>query len=1023
MRAKRTRQSFFIFILTSFALLASAGVTKAQIRLMPLGNSITEGIGSSHHSGYRRDLYYLLKNAGVAFDFVGSLQYGSGFPDLDHEGHAGFLANQLEVKKYLADHPADVVFLEAGTNDISYSESATEVYNDLAKIVDDIYQVNHAITIYLSTVIPRRGTTGQQQVTDELNSMLPGLVSVKAAAGYKIFLVDIAARFKSDPSWQTNLMADPVHPNDAGYLLMAAEWSEAYLANTQPRPAIFADDFNLSALNYSRWRLGRNDGNLAGVKGNRLRLKSVGFESSWVVTHEAYAARNTAVTVKVIQPNDDGNIGVTPTYNLASRYGISDQPNWYRFYTYRQGGSGNYRLNVEAMKNGVFSEVEVTGSLVITGVVYLRLRFDETKIHFEASLDGRNWTNTYNETFALPGYTLDSPFYYELAGYKTSELGELVLDDFSIVSSDKQPPQLSAIAAQNFAGSGAQITWQTNEPADTQVDYGLSSNYTQASLLSSPRVTAHTVVLNGLEQNTTYHYRIKSRDLAGNLAVSGDFVFTTPPATALILLSPNGGEWLLNGGNRRITWNAPNTIADVRLEYSPDAGANWRTIAASAPNTGSYNWQPPDAVSNNVLLRIFDANNAGVADVSDQTFFITRAAFVQFKPSPSNPILAPGPKGSWDENIRERGWVMYENGMYHLWYGGWQGEYTHSEARLVKLGYASSTDGINWTKYAGNPIYTETWIEDMTVLKDGDTYYMYAEDENYADGNGATIDLYTSTDRINWTRYGTVLAPDDGKGWEKGDVGTPTVWKEGGEWFMLYEGLVDGIAGQVGLAASSDGRNWTRSTHNPVLANPIHPDLDIAIDSVIKINGVYHAYGHYDTGGNRWVGGLFTSTNLTQWAAYSGNPIAGNSPVIVDTGDNKYRLYSVATNASGEETYQVAFSNPIVEPPTGVVSSTPAQPKGFALQPNYPNPFRAAAASAETRIVYQLQERAFVTLTIYDLLGREIKTLVAQKRDAGTYEARWNGRDANGNLLPSGTYLYMLQAGEFRSARKLLLVK
>jgi lysophospholipase L1-like esterase len=1014
---ERTLKSFFIFILTSFAIITSAGEAKAQMRLMPLGNSITEGAGSSHNGGYRRDLYYLLKNAGVAFDFVGALQYGNGFPDIDHEGHAGFLANQLDVKTYLAGNPADAVFLEAGTNNISYSESASEVYDDITKIVDDIYQVNPAIAIYLSTVIPRRGTTGQQQVTDELNAMLPGLVSIKANAGYKIYLVDIAARFKSDPGWQTNLMADPVHPNDAGYSLMAAEWFEAYLVNSQPRPAVFADDFNLSSLNYARWRLGRNDGNRAGVSGNRLQLKSEGRESGWVITHAAYAARHTTVTVKVIQPNDDGNIGISPTYNLASQYGIFDQPNWYRFYLYRPDGGGAYRLNVESMKNGEFSEREVTGNLLITGVIYLRLRFDEAKIHFEASLDGQNWTDTYSETFALPGYSLDSPFYYELAAYKTSELGELVVDDFSIISSDNQPPQLSAIVAQNFAGSSAQIVWQTNEPADTQVDYGLNANYSQTSPLSATRVTAHAATLNGLTQNTTYHYRVKSRDLAGNLAVSGDFVFTTPPATALMLLSPNGGEWLLNGGSQRITWNAPNAIANVKLEFSADAGASWRTIAESAPNTGSYNWQPPDAVSNNVLLRISDANDAGVADVSDQTFFITRAALVKFKPATNNPILAPGPKGSWDENIRERGWVMYENGMYHLWYGGWRGDYIHSEPALVKLGYAFSTDGVNWTKYAGNPIHTANWTEDITVLKDGNTYYLYAEDENSDDGNGATIDLYTSTDRINWTRHGTVLAPD-GSGWEAGDVGTPTVWKEDGTWYMLYEGLVNGVAGQVGLATSSDGKSWTRSTSNPVLANPIHPDLDIAIDSVIKINGVYHAYGHYDIGGTRWVGGLFTSTNLTKWSAYSGNPIAGNSPVIVAVGEN-YRLYSVEGNSSGQTIYKVAFS--FVDPPTGVAASAPLQPDGFMLHPNYPNPLRPAAA--ETRIVYQLQERAFVTLTIYDLLGREIKTLVEQKREAGTYEARWNGRDANGNLLPSGTYLYIMQAGEFRRARKLLLVK
>jgi len=98
-------------------------------------------------------------------------------------------------------------------------------------------------------------------------------------------------------------------------------------------------------------------------------------------------------------------------------------------------------------------------------------------------------------------------------------------------------------------------------------------------------------------------------------------------------------------------------------------------------------------------------------------------------------------------------------------------------------------------------------------------------------------------------------------------------------------------------------------------------------------------------------------------------------------------------------------------------------PERFALFPSHPNPLRLFASNAETRIVYQLPERAHVTLTLFDLLGRQVKTLVDAEREAGTFTAGWNGRDANGALLPSGTYLYIMQAGEFRMARKLLLVK
>jgi hypothetical protein len=104
-------------------------------------------------------------------------------------------------------------------------------------------------------------------------------------------------------------------------------------------------------------------------------------------------------------------------------------------------------LYVQWKKNGVEDGFDVTGKLAlqglaINGAVYLRLRFDNSKIHFEASLDGASWINTYSETFALPGYSLDTPFYYEPSAYNTALNSVLVVDDFSI-SSDT-PSSLAA---------------------------------------------------------------------------------------------------------------------------------------------------------------------------------------------------------------------------------------------------------------------------------------------------------------------------------------------------------------------------------------------------------------------------------------------------------------------------------------------------------------------------------------------------------------------------------------------------
>lgn len=88
-------------------------------------------------------------------------------------------------------------------------------------------------------------------------------------------------------------------------------------------------------------------------------------------------------------------------------------------------------------------------------------------------------------------------------------------------------------------------------------------------------------------------------------------------------------------------------------------------------------------------------------------------------------------------------------------------------------------------------------------------------------------------------------------------------------------------------------------------------------------------------------------------------------------------------------------------------------PTNIKLLQNYPNPFNPT-----TTIEYNLPERTLVVLSVYDVLGRKVKTLVRGFRDAGTYEAKLEGGD-----MLSGTYFYRLRAGENVLVRKAVLVK
>ncbi len=98
-------------------------------------------------------------------------------------------------------------------------------------------------------------------------------------------------------------------------------------------------------------------------------------------------------------------------------------------------------------------------------------------------------------------------------------------------------------------------------------------------------------------------------------------------------------------------------------------------------------------------------------------------------------------------------------------------------------------------------------------------------------------------------------------------------------------------------------------------------------------------------------------------------------------------------------------------------------PKNTALLPNYPNPF-----NPETWIPYQLAAPADVSISIYTADGKLIRTLDLGHQPVGIYQhrshaAQWDGKNAQGELVASGVYFYMLTAGNFTATRKMLIKK
>jgi predicted GH43/DUF377 family glycosyl hydrolase len=261
----------------------------------------------------------------------------------------------------------------------------------------------------------------------------------------------------------------------------------------------------------------------------------------------------------------------------------------------------------------------------------------------------------------------------------------------------------------------------------------------------------------------------------------------------------------------------------------------------------------------------------------------------RFEPAAHNPVFTPEGPGHWDVKMRERGWILREGDVWHLFYTGYDG----TRAGIKRLGHATSPDGLTWTRDPHNPIYREHWVEDMMVVKHGDTYYMFAE------GLDDHAQMLVSKDLTHWDWSGFLdIRKANGEPIPPGPYGTPTALFEDGRWLLFYERYDAG----VWLAQSKDLKTFTNVQDEPVL-RPGPDKCDhrfIALNQILNYKGRYYACYHGSPGDSKpagWSSNLATSTDLIHWKKFPGNPLRPlaenrSSNLLIDDG-KQFRLYTM----------------------------------------------------------------------------------------------------------------------------------
>lgn len=208
-------------------------------RIMPLGDSITFGIGARtpvfDQGGYRMELFRRARADGHAITFVGRQANGpmnivnEPFPSA-HEGYPGAtindgnnqLANRVDAA-ISASNP-DIVLLMIGTNDVN--GNVNNPPDDLRNLINQITSGAPEALLVVAQIVPTR-TPGTNTRVQAYNTSVANLVRESAAAGQHVALVDMFSAFVNDANFATALLNDDLHPNDAGYRVMAQTWYAA----------------------------------------------------------------------------------------------------------------------------------------------------------------------------------------------------------------------------------------------------------------------------------------------------------------------------------------------------------------------------------------------------------------------------------------------------------------------------------------------------------------------------------------------------------------------------------------------------------------------------------------------------------------------------------------------------------------------------------------------------------------------------------------------------------------------------
>jgi len=530
----------------------------------------------------------------------------------------------------------------------------------------------------------------------------------------------------------------------------------------------------------------------------------------------------------------------------------------------------------------------------------------------------------------------------------------------TLINTPKAPGNLSATT---ISKSQINLAWADSANNETgfklERKTGSAGTYAEIAVLGA-NVTNYSNT--GLAANTQYFYRVRAYNAGGNSAYSNAANAKTLPNKPKA--PGNLTATAVSSSRINLAWaDSANNENGFKIERKTGAGGTYAQIAAVGANVKTFVDSTGLISATQYFYRVRSHNTGGNSAYSNEANATTEAT-APLAPSGLSAAAVSGVQINlaWSDNSNNEAGFKIERKT------GAAGTYAQI-----------ATVGANATSYSNTGLSASTQYFYRVRGHNGGGNSPYSNEANATTlSNSANLALNKPTTALSTDSTSATSRAVDGNG--------TTYWRSG-------------------FVNAGNPISWLRVE--------LHPITSVLIGrAVVKWHQDYFAE-QYD---------FQVSTDGTNWTTVHTNNAGtlGTQDFTFTPAMAKFvRLYLKQNSKSNYRVLELEVYTGSGAPKIASDDVEAASlPETIILEQNYPNPFNPS-----TQIRYALPQAEHVTLAIFNSIGQEVRRLVHREQPAGFHVATWNGRDKDGNHVPSGVYHYRLQVGDFITTKRMTLTK